>query len=150
MKTFKTISVILCVALVCSLALESVTYAKKGGSKGSYKKSESGTPPGWSRGKKTGWAGGKYPPGWSKWDGKKKEKWVYDRDEAQTEINRVCIRYRIEEPKRNQISEAFDEAIVGGMAIDGARRKLVSAIENKKDRKKIVADTFEAVSDLLR
>ena len=136
--------------MVCSLALEPVAYAKKGGGKGSYKKAETGTPPGWSRGKKTGWAGGKYPPGWSKWDKKKKDKWVYDRDEAQSEINRVCIRYRIETPKRNQISEAFDEAIVGGKQIDEARKKLVGALMNTTDRKKIVADTFEAVSNILR
>lgn len=149
MKTFKIISLIVCTALLCSLALEPAAFAKKGGAKKSYEKHESGTPPGWSRGKKTGWGGGKYPPGWSKWDEKKKQKWVYDRDEAQSEINGVCVRYRIDEQKRNQISEAFDQAIVGGMVIADSKDKLVSALKNGTSRKKIVADTFEAVHDIL-
>ncbi len=151
MTALKNLSIIVCAALVLSLALEPAAFGKKGGSKGaSYNKSEAGTPPGWSRGRKTGWAGGKYPPGWSKWDEKKKDRWMYDRYLAQTEIERICVRYRIEEPKRNQIAEAFDQAIVGGKVIDDSRKKLISAIENTKDRKKIVADTFEAVSQILR
>jgi hypothetical protein len=149
MERFKVISLIVCAAMVCSLALEPVAFAKKGGSKKSYEKHESGTPPGWSKGKKTGWGGGKYPPGWSKWDEKKKQKWVSDRDEAQSEINIVCARYRIDEQKRNEISEAFDQAIVGGKVIYDAKDKLVTALKNGTSRKKIVADTFEAVHDIL-
>lgn len=149
MKTFKVISMIVCSAMVCSLALEPVAFAKKGGSKKSYEKHESGTPPGWSRGKKTGWAGGQFPPGWSKWDEKKKEKWVSDRDQAQYEINRITVRYNITEKKRNEISEAFDQAIVGGKVIADSKDKLVSALKNSTSRKKIVADTFEAIHDIL-
>ncbi len=149
MKTFKIVSLIACAVLVCSLALEHAAFAKKGGAKKSYQKSESGTPPGWSKGRKTGWGGGKYPPGWSKWDEKKKQKWVSNRDEAQVEINRICVRYRIDEKKRNEISEAFDQAIVGGKVIANSKDRLVSALKNGTSRKKIVADTFEAIHDIL-
>jgi len=158
MKTCRLATLVVMAIVTLSLTLESGAFAGKGNSKakGHDKKTytadthTSSTPPGWSRGRKTGWAGGKYPPGWSKWDEKKKDKWMYDRYEAQTEIERICVRYRIAEPKRNQISEAFDQAIVGGKIIDESRKKLISAIENSKDRKRIVADTFEAVSEILR
>ncbi|MFA5812534.1 MAG: hypothetical protein WC956_09445, partial [bacterium] len=69
------------------LILQSNAWAKKGGDKvppGQAKKAAAtsqastghtdtaapGTPPGWSHGKKTGWHGSPYPPGWSKWDSK--------------------------------------------------------------------------------
>lgn len=37
-----------------------------------------GVPPGWSKGKKTGWGGHDVPPGWSKWKKKDKKKWEKD------------------------------------------------------------------------
>lgn len=155
MKTLKARAWIIVPALLILFLLEPLAFAGKGGSKGSgyskgnQKKTAAETPPGWDKGKKTGWQGGKYPPGWSGWSKEKQKKWSSDRDEALTDIRRTCDRYRIRETKRNQISEAFDEAIAGGIAIDGARKKLVSALENTTDRKKILADTLEAVHDLL-
>lgn len=41
-----------------------------------------GIPPGWSRGRKVGWRGRNYPPGFDKWDKGKKEKWKKDKSEA--------------------------------------------------------------------
>lgn len=155
MKTLKRCAWIIVPAILLLFLLEPLAFAGKGGNKGSgYNKGNSGkttgnTPPGWERGKKTGWQGGKYPPGWSKWNKKKQKKWSVDRDEAHVDIRRTCERYRIRETKRNQISEAFDEAIAGGLAIDGARKKLVSALQNKSNRKKILVDTLGAVHDLL-
>ena len=37
-----------------------------------------GVPPGWSKGKKTGWGDHDVPPGWSKWKKKDKKKWEKD------------------------------------------------------------------------
>jgi hypothetical protein len=37
-----------------------------------------GVPPGWGKGKKTGWGGHDVPPGWSKWKKKDKKKWEKD------------------------------------------------------------------------
>jgi hypothetical protein len=153
MRTAKLATIVVVALIAIAFVFESAALAgkAKGHGKKAYKTESHATssPPGWSKGKKTGWAGGKYPPGWSKWDEKKQDKWVSDRDEAQVEIRRVCVRYDIDEQKRNEISEAFDQAIVGGKAIFDSKNKLVSAIMNSGDRKKIVADTFEAIHDIL-
>jgi hypothetical protein len=157
MKIARVATLVVLALVAVSLTLESGAFAGKGKgkAKGHDKKAyttesqASSTPPGWSKGRKTGWGGGQFPPGWSKWDEKKKEKWVYDRDEAQSEIDRICVRYNIEEQKRNEISEAFDQAIVGGTVIADSKDKLVSALKNGTSRKKIVADTFEAIHDIL-
>jgi len=146
-----TFAAVVILALSLTLASSADAGKDKGHSKKSYttESHATSTPPGWSRGKKTGWAGGQFPPGWSKWDDKKREKWVYDRDQAQSEISRICVRYEIDERKRNEISEAFDQAIVGGKVIADSKDRLVSAIKNSTSRKKIVADTFEAIHDIL-
>ena len=41
-----------------------------------------GIPPGWSRGRKVGWRGRNYPPGFDKWDKEKKGKWKKDKSNA--------------------------------------------------------------------
>ncbi len=41
-----------------------------------------GIPPGWSRGRKVGWRGRNYPPGFDKWDKGKKERCKQDKSEA--------------------------------------------------------------------
>ncbi len=41
-----------------------------------------GIPPGWSRGRKVGWRGRNYPPGFDKWDEGKKERWKKDKSKA--------------------------------------------------------------------
>jgi hypothetical protein len=155
MKRWKLITLAICIAIAFVFAFGHSAFAGKGNGKskqshGSYQKTSDSVPPGWSKGKKTGWAGGKYPPGWSKWNDKQKDTWVYDRDHAQSEIDRICKQYRIQDRTRNKIAEAFDEAIVGGKAISDSSKKLIDAIENEKDRKKIVADTMETVADILR
>lgn len=155
MKISKNILLATCMAVVLALAFGQTAFAGKGNDKSkknqsSYQKTSGNTPHGWSRGKKTGWAGGKYPPGWSKWSDKQKNKWESDRNHAQYEISQVCVRYRLNDRTRNQIAEAFDEAIVGGKTIADSSKKLVDAIENEKDRKKIVADTMETVANILR
>lgn len=108
------------------------------------------TPPGWQHGKKTGWHGGKYPPGWSKWDKKKQTQWIGDRDHAIDEIDRISITYKIPSPKRNEISDAFGQAIAGGLIINDAKDKLVGALKNGDSRKSLMIDTTQAVLDLLR
>lgn len=112
--------------------------------------STTSTPPGWEHGKKTGWHGGKYPPGWTKWDKKKQDKWVYDRDHAYNEIYRVTTLYKIPDPKRNEITEAFGQAIAGGLVINDAKDKLVGALERPESRKALMIDTTQSVLDLLR
>lgn len=110
----------------------------------------SSRPHGWSQGKKKGWQGSSYPPGWSKWDKKKKERWTSDRDESEDEINEMLIRYKIQERKRNQILRAYDQAIVGGLAINDARKTMVDAIKDEKTRRGLMIDTAQSVLDLLR
>ncbi|MBN1282349.1 MAG: hypothetical protein JXA24_01070 [Proteobacteria bacterium] len=108
------------------------------------------TPPGWSRGKKTGWGDGKYPPGWSKWKEGRKAKWRGDRIAALDEIDSVCQRYRIREDRRSQIRQGFDEAIAGGLIIDDARKKLVSGLADSKQRKEFMVDTAQSVLEFLK
>lgn len=161
----------LCAAgLVCFLAvgvavsLPFASFAKEQGKKeqvhkvkkdeGAQARSEeaasSSTPPGWSRGRKTGWGGGSYPPGWSKWDKKEQERWVSDRKDSEQEINDVLVRYEVQEFKRNEIIGAFDQAIVGGAAINESRKKLVDALKDGKARRGLMVDTTQQVLDLLR
>lgn len=108
------------------------------------------TPPGWSRGKKTGWGGGAYPPGWSKWDKNRQIQWSSDRDRARGEIRIICDRYRISSAKRNEITNAFNQAIVGGLVINDATSRLTRALENEQSRRNIMIDTTQAVLELLR
>jgi len=152
---------ILAVACVLFMTAQAA-YAGKGRGKGKGKKtsvessshggssSDLSTPPGWSKGKKTGWGDGKYPPGWSKWDEKKKGKWKGDRTEALTEIDGVCVRHRLRAQKRNEISQAFDEAIAGGLIINESRKKLVRALNDPNERKALMIDTTKSVLDLLK
>jgi hypothetical protein len=151
-------------ALVAALAVPSAAaLAKSDKAKGGDNKAKevkqssshttettSTTPPGWSKGKKTGWAGGKYPPGWSKWDGKKRDRWVSDRDGAIHEIGDLCDVYKIPIQKKNEISAAFDEAIVGGLMIDDARKRLVSGLKDEDERRALMVDTTKSVLDLLK
>jgi len=94
---------------------------------------EDGTPPGWSRGGKTGWDGtgappGKmkkadkhgeevkrqYPPGSEDWDGKKKEEW--DRD-----LEKTKERVRKKVRKREGTTEKDEESAV--RSVEGAARE---------------------------
>ena len=160
-KTLLVAVAVICVGLMAISSLD----AKGGGGKSKSKSkdkgpsvqssshgegsSQSSTPPGWSKGRKTGWGEGKYPPGWSKWNDKKKNGWRSDRTGALTDIDGVCVRYRIQEQKRNQISQAFDEAIAGGLIINEARKKLVTALQNADERRALMIDTSKSVLDLL-
>ncbi|MFH0799837.1 MAG: hypothetical protein V2A66_06610 [Pseudomonadota bacterium] len=110
----------------------------------------SSTPPGWQRGKKTGWHGGKNPPGWSKWDKGKQTKWMDDRDQALHEISNVSAQYRISSSKRNEIDSAFNEAIAGGLLIKDAKDKLVGALKDETSRKALMIDTAQSVLELLK
>jgi hypothetical protein len=149
------------ILVVCAMVLSvsAIVDAKKGGGNGKEKvhkeqvKKENGsktTPHGWSQGKKTGWQGSSYPPGWSKWDKKKQETWTADRNESEHEINTWLIRYKIEEAKRTEILSAYDQAIVGGLAINDARKTMVSALKDEKTRRGLMIDTTKSVLDLLR
>jgi len=108
------------------------------------------TPPGWSKGRKTGWQGGRYPPGWSKWNERKRAKWQTDRREAVSEVESVSDRYDISEKKQSEVIQAFDEAITGGKMIGEARTKLIGALKDKEQRKTLMIDTAQSVLDLLR
>lgn len=123
--------------------------AKKQGTVSQSAESTS-TPPGWQHGKKTGWHGGKYPPGWSKWDKQKQTRWIGDRDQAIHEINNVSIQYRIAESKRNEIDSAFGQAIAGGLIINDAKDKLVQALKDENSRKALMIDTTQSVLNLLK
>lgn len=108
------------------------------------------TPPGWSRGEKTGWGGASYPPGWSKWNKEKQGKWIADRDEALTEIDGVLIRYRVEEKKNKEILGAFDETISKGREIDHTRKVLIEALKDKNTRRWLMVDTAQRTLELLK
>jgi len=144
--------------VVCLLMFSATLAVAKGVPPGQAKKQgtvvqssdTASTPPGWHHGKKTGWHGGKYPPGWSKWDKQKQTIWIGDRDHAFDEINRVTIVYKIPSPKRNEIADAFSEAIAGGLIINDAKDKLVGALKNEDSRKALMIDTTQSVLDLLR
>ncbi len=109
-----------------------------------------GTPPGWSHGKKTGWHGMPYPPGWAKWDKNKQNIWVTDRDRALDDIYVISTRYRIPQPKVNEITQAFGQAVAGGLIINDAKDKLVNALNNENSRKAMMIDTTQSVLELLK
>jgi hypothetical protein len=155
MKNSLRLLAIVIAAAVALVICQSASHAKDKGTghskhETSYTTGTTSTPPGWSKGQKTGWHGEKYPPGWTKWDEKKRTKWRTDRDEAVTEIGHVCVRYRVPETKRNEITEAFNEAIAGGLVVNDARNKLVTALENKEHRKELMIDTSQSVLELLK
>ena len=94
---------------------------------------EGGTPPGWSRGKKSGWDGTgtppgemkkdgkqnkgidrKYPPGSEGWNEKKKEKWGENVDAARERI-------RTKARQKKGTSEEYQESAV--RSIEGATRE---------------------------
>ena len=108
------------------------------------------TPPGWQHGKKTGWHGGKYPPGWSKWDKQKRSKWTGDRDHAIYEIRQVSVIYKIPTPKQNEITSAFNQAVAGGLIVNDAKNKLVNALRDENSRKGLMIDTSQSVLELLK
>ncbi len=108
------------------------------------------TPAGWSRGKKTGWQGGSYPPGWSKWNKKKQKRWVEDRDRACADIYGIAGSYNISTEKQKEINDAFNQAIAGGAAINESAQKLSAALRDEKSRRGLMVDTTQSVLDLLR
>jgi len=127
------------------------TYkVKKKDVKGTSSRTSSSRPYGWSQGKKRGWQGSSYPPGWTKWEKKKRERWTTERDSSEDEINRVLINYHIEEYKRTEILRAYDQAVVGGLAVDQARRTMVRALKDEKTRRGLLIDTAKSVLDLFR
>lgn len=165
MKKLLSIIVVCVFAIGLALSVSTLAEAKKGGGKGMEKahreqvkkkkaarkqKGAKTTPYGWSRGKKKGWQGSSYPPGWSKWGKKKKDKWSADRNSSEQDINERLIRYRVEERKRNEILRAYDQAIVGGLAINEARKTMVSALKDEKTRRGLMIDTTQSVLNLLR
>lgn len=110
----------------------------------------SGTPPGWSHGKKTGWHGSPYPPGWSKWNDKKRKQWSSDREHSLDDIHGIAIKYGIPATKSDEISRAFSQAIAGGLMINDAKDKLVSALNNPDSRKRLMINTTQSVLELLK
>jgi len=122
---------------------------KKDVSEGSSTTSSS-RPHGWSQGKKTGWQGSSYPPGWTKWDKKKQEKWTVERNSSEEEIHRILVNYNINEVKRTEILRAYDQAIVGGLAINEASRTMIDALKDEKTRRGLLIDTTKSVLDLLK
>lgn len=127
--------------------------AKKQGSAavthGSHEAAPEEAPPGWSRGEKTGWHGSKYPPGWSKWDKRKRKRWNDDRDSADRDIREISIKYGIPREKQDEITEAFGQAIAGGLIINDAKNKLVKAIQDEKSRRDLMINTTQSILDLL-
>jgi hypothetical protein len=115
-----------------------------------HRDAPAGAPPGWSHGKKTGWHGSPYPPGWSKWDKEKQHRWTGDRDAAHAEIDRLYERYRIPTPQRNEITDAFNQAIAGGLVINDAKNKLVGALEDEGARRNLMIDTTQSTLELLK
>jgi len=154
------------ILVVCAMVLSVAAFvdAKKGGNgKGKTKthkvkkkdvtqksSADSSKPHGWSQGKKKGWQGSSYPPGWSKWDKKKQEKWAYERNSSEEEINAKLISYNVDVTKRTEILKAYDQAIVGGVAINEARKTMVTALKDEKTRRGLMIDTTQSVLDLLR
>lgn len=108
------------------------------------------TPPGWSKGKKTGWHGMPYPPGWTKWDNKKQNAWVADRNRALDEIYGISIKYRMPNSKVDEITQAFGQAVAGGLVINDAKDKLVNALKNDETRKSLMINTTQSVLELLK
>jgi hypothetical protein len=153
MKKLITVVFVCLVSLGLVLSASSSAYAKHGKGNNKHKgyvKTEKSTPPGWSRGKKTGWGGASYPPGWSKWDKKKQGKWETDRKRSLTEIDGTLIRYRVEEKKGDQILRAFDETISKGREINQARKALVEALKDSKTRRWLMVDTAQRTLELLK
>lgn len=153
--------------IVCAMVLcvATIVDAKKGGNGQGKEKVEkvkkkdvthestattSSRPHGWSQGKKKGWQGSSYPPGWTKWDKNKQERWTVERNSSEDEINETLINYHITEYKRTEILRAYDQAIVGGLAINDARKTMISAIKDEKTRRGLMIDTAQSVMDLLR
>lgn len=163
----KIFSIIL--ACVFILSVSAIADAKKGGNGGNkgagaqksqkVKKKDvtqgtvstsSSRPHGWSQGKKKGWQGSSYPPGWTKWDKKKKDKWTVERNSSEDEINTMLIRYNIDVTKRTEVLRAYDQAILGGLAINEARKTMVDALKDESTRRGLMIDTAKSVLDLLK
>lgn len=142
-------------------------YAKKGGKgKHQYKektvssdtqtktktktKVKSSTPPGWSRGRKVGWRGKDYPPGWSKWNEEERTEWMHERDEAVRIIDNEMHHYHFTTHQSYEVIGAFDNAVAGGMAINDARKKLISGIKDSSTRKNLMIDGAQTALELLR
>ncbi len=158
--------IVIVLAVGVMLAFSGAALAKKGGNSGKgtppgqAKKQETtvvvtpsgttSTPPGWSHGKKTGWQGMPYPPGWSKWDKKKQDGWVSDRDSALDEIQKVALSYKIPTKDVDQITSAFGQAVAGGLVIQDASKKLVDALKDDGERKKLMINTSQNVLELLK
>lgn len=159
--------VVIALAVGASLGLSGAALAKKGGNSGKgtppgqAKKQEvtvqvgsagttTSTPPGWSHGKKTGWQGMPYPPGWSNWDKKKQDTWVNDRDGALDEIHRIALSYKIPTQNVDQITQAFGQAVAGGLVVHDASKKLVNALQDEGERKKLLINTSQNVLELLK
>jgi hypothetical protein len=157
------IPMLVALALTLSLAVPQAAIAKGGKGKGKSAKvvkkkkakvsqtryTQSKTPPGWNRGKKTGWRGGKYPPGWSKWNDKKQIKWSTDRETAHTYITRTLVSYNIPSTTQNQIRNSFDDAILGGLLVNEARKKLISGLKDPTQRKLFMLNATKNVLDYL-
>lgn len=155
MKTILKI-VTICFVLAGLILTVSIEANAKHGSYHKHKSEKStcakreGMPPGWCHGKKTGWGGAKYPPGWSKWNDKKKAKWRADRDVALTEIDGYLVRYHFQRQEHNEVIRAFDQALGGGAEIERARRTLVSALKDERRRRWLMVDTTQRVLELLK
>ena len=158
MKSYLIKSFVFSITLLITLSLAFSVQAKnnkankeKTGNQATYAStSQESTPPGWSKGKKTGWRGSKYPPGWSKWNKNKKDKWVKDRDNAVEEIEVVFVEYQIPERKGNEILNAFEQAIIGGTMVYDAGNRLVTALKDEKQRKNLMIDTTQSVLELMK
>lgn len=107
-------------------------------------------PPGWDRGKKTGWRGGKYPPGWSKWKEKEQIKWTADRDSAHIEIRRIMNTYNIASRTQDQIRNGFDDAILGGIGVVSGVTRLVSGLKDPNQRKLFMLNSTQNVLEFLK
>ena len=89
---------VLCILLAAALlAAPATAPAEKGGKgkqegrkgpevEGAKKKGRSGTPPGWSRGLKTGWGGETLPPGAREWSTEQKREWKKDLENARSRV----------------------------------------------------------------
>ncbi len=121
-------------------------YRPKKLKKNEHSEWETGSPPGWSRGKKTGWEGAgtppgkttegsidthrKYPPGSEDWDGPKKEKWDRNLEEAK---ERVRVKVRQREGATQEDEESAVRSVEGaareGVPVERAERTVNRAIE---------------------
>lgn len=92
---------------------------------------EKSTPPGWDKGKKTGWRD-EYPPGWDKKSNEEKAKWNTDLESARQDVAKACEEKKMKDEEKTQMQEALERIARKGKAIETAKEETVGAIQKAK------------------